>query len=434
MVPDPRPRGARDEDEARGNRHECRFRTHHDRRDDDLVRRRWRGLGVTPDSARAGSRIPPSLYLGFAVACIGGPLALAAIYVPGAADSRSIGLVTIAGALLYACAVTVWSRFSEDVVSPAGLAGFVDAAAGPRLAVVQAAVWAFSYFLYLPYTITDIVYEMLAVVFPGLAPWRWLLEITLPIAIVSLVLLGTLPALAVLAVSAVAQLAVLLVLGAVVLAHVGAPAGSFAHAHRLPHGSAAVSLLFVCGSLPLFLGDEVVGGARIVRRTLWIAGAVVAGYVLFAVFAYAAVPRSLLGGELPGYDVAAAYGGRSLAVAVGLGAAVAVGGVIVAEYLALSRLLHAFTGLAVRQLLRLVAVPFVALDAVSLLAPDRFDEDVLRPSLVALYLSQLIVFAVYPLYRHRRGRLSPLDVFVAAVAFAVMAYGLWRGLTGPVST
>jgi TRAP-type uncharacterized transport system fused permease subunit len=79
-------------------------------------------------------------------------------------------------------------------------------------------------------------------------------------------------------------------------------------------------------------------------------------------------------------------------------------------------------------------VPFVVLDVVSLLDPERFDEDVLRPSLVALYLAQLVVFAVYPLYRHRRGRLSPLDVVVAAVAFAVMGYGLWRGLTGPVST
>jgi hypothetical protein len=433
-VPDPRPRGTRDEDQAHGDRHGCRGRRDHDSRDDHLLRRRWRGLGVTPDSARAGSRIAPSLYLGFAVACIGGPLALAAIYVPGAADGRSIGLVTVAGALLYACAVTVWSRFSEDVVSPAGLAGFVDAAAGPRLAVAQAAVWAFSYFLYLPYTITDIVYEMLVVVFPGLAPWRWLLEVTLPVAIVALVLLGTLPALTVLAVSAVAQLAVLLVLGGVVLAHVGAPAGSFTHVHHLPHGSAAVSLLFVCGSLPLFLGDEVVGGARVVRRTLWVAGSVAAGYVLFAVFAFAAVPRALLGGQLPGYDVAAAYGGRALAIAVGLGAAVSVGGVIVAEYLALSRLLHAYTGLAVRPLLRLVAVPFVVLDVVSLLDPERFDEDVLRPSLVALYLAQLVVFAVYPLYRHRRGRLSPLDVVVAAVAFAVMGYGLWRGLTGPVST
>ena len=106
--------------------------------------------------------LPPALFFGFAVASIGGPLALAVIYVPGAADMRSAGLVTLLGALLYAAPLLVGVRFRRDVVSPAGLAGFVEAAAGRRLALVQAAVWAFSYFLYLPYTVTDIVYEFIA--------------------------------------------------------------------------------------------------------------------------------------------------------------------------------------------------------------------------------------------------------------------------------
>jgi hypothetical protein len=39
------------------------------------------------------------------------------------------------------------------------------------------------------------------------------------------------------------------------------------------------------------------------------------------------------------------------------------------------------------------------------------------------------VFAVYPLYRRR-----PVDVVLAAIAFALMAWGLWRGITGPVAT
>jgi len=134
--------------------------------------------------ATAGRPLPSSLFLGFAVAAIGGPLALAVIYVPGAADMRSAGLVTVLGAALYAAPLLIWVRFSRDVVSPAGLAGFVEAAAGRPLALVQAAVWAFSYFLYLPYTVTDIVYEMLAVVFPGIEPWRPALELVLPIGIV----------------------------------------------------------------------------------------------------------------------------------------------------------------------------------------------------------------------------------------------------------
>jgi amino acid transporter len=379
--------------------------------------------------ATAGRTLPPALFYGFAVASIGGPLALAVIYVPGAADMRSAGLVTLLGAALYAAPLLVWVRFSRDVVSPAGLAGFVEAAAGRRLALVQAAVWAFSYFLYLPYTVTDIVYEMLATVFPGIEPWRPLLEVVIPIAIVALLLLGTLPALRVLAVSAVLQLGILVVLGAAVIHHVGAPSDSFTHAHGLRPGAANVALLFVCGSLPLFLGAEVTGGSRTIRRALPIAGVVAAAYVAFAVFAFAAVDPALRNQELPGYAIAGAYSGRTLAIVVGVGAAASVAGLIVAEYLALSRLLFAFTGVPIRRLVSIIAVPFVALDALSLLDPEWFDEHVLRPSLIALYLSQLIVFAVYPLHRRR-----PVDVALAAVAFALMAWGLWRGITAPVAT
>jgi hypothetical protein len=379
--------------------------------------------------ATAGRPLSPALFSVFAVASIGGPLALAVIYVPGAADMRSAGLVTLLGALLYAAPLLVWLRFSRDVVSPAGLAGFVEAAAGRRLALAQAAVWAFSYFLYLPYTVTDIVYEMLTVVFPGIEPWRPLLEVAIPIAIVGLVLLGTLPALRVLALSAVLQLGILIVLGATVIHHAGAPASSFTNAHGLRPGAANIALLFLCGSLPLFLGGEVAGGSRTIRRALPIAGIVVAAYVLFAVFAFAAVDPALRGAGLPGYAIATAYSGRTLATVVGVGAAASVAGLIVAEFLALSRLLFVFTGVPIRRLVSWIAGPFVALDALSLIDPEWFDEHVLRLSLIALYLSQLIVFAVYPLYRRR-----PLDVAIAAIAFALMAWGLWRGITAPVAT
>jgi amino acid transporter len=336
------------------------------------------------DAARRQPLSPP-LFYGFAVASIGGPLALAVIYVPGAADMRSAGLVTVVGAFLYAAPLSVWLRFSRDVVSPAGLAGFVEAAAGRRLALLQAAVWAFSYFLYLPYTVTDIVYEMLAVVFPGIEPWRPLLELAIPVAVVGLVLLGTVPALRVLAASAVLQLGILVALGAAIIHHVGAPAGSFTHAHGLRPGAANVALLFVCGSLPLFLGAEVAGGSRTIRRALPVAGVLAAGYVTFAVFAFAAVDPSVRTAELPGYAIAGAYSGRTLAIVVGVGAAASVAGLIVAEYLALSRLLFAFTGVPVRRVLRGIAVPFIALDALSLINPEWFDEHVLRPSLIALY-------------------------------------------------
>ncbi len=349
----------------------------------------------------------------------------------------SAGLVTAIGAALYALPLAVWVRYSDEIVSAGGLAAFVEAAVGHRLALVQAAIWAFSYFLYLPYTVTDIVYEMLADVFPGIEPWRWLIELILPVAIVALVLLGTRPVLQLLLVSAALQLALMLALGFVMLAKSGAPTHSFTSSpgpHGLVRGGANIALLFLCGSLPIFLGAEVVGGSRTVRRTLVGAGAIVAAYLVFAAFPLAAVDPSLRDANLPGYAIASAYSTRWFAIAIGVGAAASVAGLILAEYLALSRLLFSVTGIHVRRLLAWIAVPFVAIDALSIADPESFDENVLRPALIALFLSQLIVFGVFPIYRRRRGRLTPVDVLLAAGAFALMAWGLYRAISAPVST
>jgi hypothetical protein len=229
----------------------------------------------------------------------------------------------------------------------------------------------------------------------------------------------------------------MLIFAFVMLQHVGAPSTSFTRvpsADHLAKGSANVALLFLCGSLPLFLGAEVVGGGRTVRRTLIVAGAVVAGYLVLAVFPLAAVDPRLTHANLPGFEIAGAYSGRTLAIAVGLGGAISVAGLIVAEYLALSRLLHAVTRVPIRKLILWIGVPFVAFDALSLIDPEAFDKNVLRPSLIALFLSQLIVFGVFPTYRARRGKLTPVDVLIAVGAFALMTWGLYRAFFHPVST
>jgi hypothetical protein len=229
----------------------------------------------------------------------------------------------------------------------------------------------------------------------------------------------------------------MLALGAVVLAHTGAPTHSFTQspgAHGLLHDAAGIALLFLCGSLPIFLGAEVIGGSRTVRRTLVAAWIVVAAYLLFAVFPMAAVDPALTHADLPGYAIASAYSSRWFAVTIGLGAAASVAGLIVAEYLALSRLLFSVTGIHVRTLLAWIAVPFVAIDALSIIDPEAFDENVLRPALIALFLSQMIVFGVFPTYRRRRGRLTPVDLLLAAGALTLMTWGLYRAIAGPVST
>ena len=76
-----------------------------------------------------------------------------------------------------------------------------------------------------------------------------------------------------------------------------------------------------------------------------------------------------------------------------------------------------------------IAVPFVAADALSLLNPDRFYSDLLKPSLGALFVSQLVVFLVFP--RFRRG--APAIV-AAAVASGLAGWGLYTLFVGGAST
>jgi len=178
--------------------------------------------------------------------------------------------------------------------------------------------------------------------------------------------------------------------------------------------------LFVCASLPLYLGSEISGGARTIRRGLPAAVAVVGGVFLFAAIPLAVVPESLRNAAVPGAAIAQAYGGRGLGVVVGLGTAASVLVLIVAEYLALARLFHWLHGPPVRDVIVWTALPFIAADAISLINPERFYNDLLKPSLAALYVSQLVVFAAFP--RFRRGGIA---VAAAAVASALAVWGLY---------
>ena len=75
-----------------------------------------------------------------------------------------------------------------------------------------------------------------------------------------------------------------------------------------------------------------------------------------------------------------------------------------------------------------VGLLFIGSAALSLLNPDAAYERLLNPSLIALYLSELVVFAVYPRFRQRQGRLRATDVAVAVAASALMLYGLYNAL------
>jgi hypothetical protein len=381
-----------------------------------------------PGSAGAFS---PLLFVGFAIASIGGPLALANLLPATAGDDgiESAGLVVLLALAVFAAPLTLWLVYSRRVASPGGLTAFVDAAAGRRAAVVQGWIWAIAYFLYLPYTITYVVYDLLPPVFPGIVPYRWVLELVLPVAIVVLVLAPIRVALASLLVVGVAQLGLLIALGAVQYKHLPTNFATRPSSDPIGRAVGATALLFICASLPLYLGAEVRGGRRTVRRGVAGAVAVVGLCFFIAALPMSAAADALLHTPVPAEAIAHYYGSRSLGVAVGLGIAAGTLALIVAEYLALGRLIHWMYGPPLRSVLVWIAVPFVAADALSLVNPQEFYDKLFKPSLGALFISQLIVFVVFPLFK-RGIRWLPL----VAVASGLVIWGFYTLVAGSAST
>ena len=265
--------------------------------------------------------------------------------------------------------------------------------------------------------------------FPGVVPYRAALELLLPAALVALAFAPLRPVATLLGVLAAAQLVAMVVVAGFTAANAGAPIAPRADAGDTGRAAAGTALLFVCASLPLFLGAEVRGGGRTIRRGLALAVAVVGVVFLVAAVPLKGVPDRLLEAAVPGAAIAQAYSGRSLAVVVGVLTAASTLALIVAEYLALARLLNWLHGVPVRIATAWIAVPFLAADAISLIDPDRFYDDLLKPSLGALFVSQLIVFAVFP--RFRRGAAA---IAAAAVASGLAGWGLYTLIFGSAST
>src|SRR5262249_62235571 len=109
----------------------------------------------------------------------------------------------------------IWLAYSREIVSTGGLSAFVQASVGRPAAVAHGWIWAGAYFLYLPYTVTFVVYDLLPPVFPGLTAYRSSLELVLPVVLVGIALAPVRWVLGALGGLAAAQLVVMLVLAGV---------------------------------------------------------------------------------------------------------------------------------------------------------------------------------------------------------------------------
>jgi len=381
-------------------------------------------------------RIGSLAFLGVCVASFGGPLALAALAAPALLSdpAGSAGLVMVAAAIIFGFPLIIWLRYSRHIATSGGLYSFVLSAAGRPTALLQAGLWIASYLLYVVYTPASIVYETLPAVWPGVGPYQPMLEIALPVALAVVLLAGRSVTLAVIGIVAAAQLAIVGFLAGVPLRH-DAPATAFT-----PHGSLAdlagssgrTALLYVCGSLPLFLGGELVSPARTIRRGLLLGFGLVAVGVTAAVFPLAANP-GFTQAPIPGMSVVRVFAGYRPSVVVGLGVAVSVAGLMLVELVALSRLLHAVTGRSVDTIVKILAAVLVVSGPISLIDPARLYDDLVMPSLMALWLSQLIVFVVFPRFVARRGGLRLADLGLAVGASAFTMYGFYVAINGASS-
>ena len=393
--------------------------------DDQAVHRASeRGRGATA----FGRPVPAPVFYGLVVGSVA-PLALLALFVPGELGTGGLSseLITVGGVVTFGAPLLVWRRYAGAVAGPGGLYSFVEAAAGKGVARVHGGIWTVSYFLYLPSTVAQVVYQILPDAYPHLGGYRVLLEIAIPVAMVVGLCLFRLTLLSVTAVVAVALVPLGAVLGAVEVTHAGASAAGFGL--HVPAALAArragtVSLLFVCASLPLYLGGEIRKAKANTARSLPLALGVGAAACTMAAVTIGRVPATLLTGVVPGSTVAAAFSGAVLARLVTIGTAASLLTLVLLEFVALTRLLTAMTPLSPRPAELLVGAAFVTSAVVSLIGPEATYEQLLKPSLVALYLAQLVVFLVYPRFRSLQGRLRAHDVIVAAVASCLMVYGL----------
>jgi hypothetical protein len=380
----------------------------------------------------AGHPLGSASFVAFAVISFGGPLALAGLIAPavisgsGSRAGSSAGLEILLATVIFAAPMVIWLRYAKHIRGAGGLYDYVKAAAGPQVAFAQAAIWTVSYLLYIIYTTEQIVYDLLPAVLPGERSDQTLLALLIPLVLVVVMVTGRRTAMLTAGLLAVSQMLLVVILDVVTLAHVSAPASTFgtgSPAGELAKSGFQNSMLYICGSLPLFLGGELLRPAVTIRRGMIGVFAVTAIVTLLAVAPLAAAP-GLLHAPISSVSLSDRYVGHWLGDAMAVGLALSTFGVMLAEYFALTRIVHAVTSWALRPITLVIAAVVVIAAPLMLIDPQGLYNALSTPSLIALWLSQLIVFAVYPLFARAHGqRLLPacaLSLFTSGLAI----YGL----------
>ena len=126
--------------------------------------------------------------------------------------------------------------------------------------------------MYVSYTTVQIVYDLLPHVLPGERGYQTLLALLIPVAMAAVMIAGRGAALLVIGLIAAGQMVLAGVLDGVTVAHLSTPASSFglgARTGSVAKAGAQTSLLYICGSLPLFLGGGCPGPPRRSGADCW---------------------------------------------------------------------------------------------------------------------------------------------------------------------
>lgn len=377
--------------------------------------------------------IPDWLLYGFAIASIGGPLALVTLNFFSssyAAGTYSL-YATLLGILIFIAPLAVWYRYSKSIASSGGLYTFVEKALGRKAANVQGWIWLVSYFLYLPYTVSYITYELLPAVFSNITPYLPFVEIGMSIVIVAAMLLSIRKMLYFIFATAMLQLIIIVAIAYAMLS------GGFVHSLASPggasllallNGTLLISLLFVCASLPLFLGGEVKGGARSIRKALVLSFVVTAIFLVIGSVAFLNATSQQAGLDFPGFSILGSGVGAGFAYFVAAFTIISLVELIIIEYIAITRLSYVMLNLKLKKSVLIVGALFIIASIIGIVNPGAFYSYTLVAALIALYLSLLIAFVAYPFFAMKQHKLHFSDVLITVISSLIMLYGLYLAI------
>ncbi|MBW9141894.1 MAG: APC family permease [Candidatus Aramenus sp.] len=353
----------------------------------------------------------------------------------------STGLSAILGSLVYLVWVIIGYRYSKVIASTGGTYEFAKQGGGELVGRIAGWLYWISYATYLSSVTTYLVSSVIPT-FVGVSQTELsAIEVILPVLLFLLVISGVKPPLFYSLVTSSVEVLLIIALGVKVFALRGFSYSAFTLTVPTSNffaGAMAVAFTLAGGGASFFLGYEAKGKGKTVSTSYLLAFSIAAVAVVFASFyevafvgyANAGVISLLNETQFPGYYISEQVLGFPFSAVFLAFTVNSLIGSAVAAYVALSRLTYTLVS---RDMFRSVVIVFLFFFAWNLvggitgqLLPLYYLTTEI--SLVTLFVSHLIVSAVYPLFSRRIKGISVVDVALATLGSATMAYGVYSNL------